>query len=77
MEREMSNDLAEQLEMVTLDKLVAEERAENMQIEIDDQKHKILELESEVALLKNSTRNASMLDTSDTQQVIILCTFQV
>jgi hypothetical protein len=69
MEREMSSDLTQQLEMVTLDKLVAEERAENLQIEIEDQKHKILGLESELALLKNATRNASMLDTSGNQVV--------
>lgn len=65
----MSNDLAEQLEMVTLDKLVAEERAENLQIEIEDQKDKLLALESELVLLKNSTRNASTLDTSSTEMV--------
>lgn len=67
----MSNDLAEQLEMVTLDKLVAEERAENLQAEIEDQKDKLLALESELALLKSGAaiRNTTRIDSSNNQVV--------
>lgn len=61
----MSNDLAEQLEMVTLDKLVAEQRAESLQDDLDRQKDKVLALESELVLLKSSVRNASMLEVSE------------
>jgi dynactin 1 len=69
MEQEMSNDLAEQLEMVTLDKLVAEERSENLQAEIEDQKDKILALESELALIKSGAamRNTTKVDSSNNE----------
>lgn len=72
MEHEMSNNTAEELEMVTLDKLVAEERAENLQAELEDQKDKILALESELALIKSgvTARNTSIiLDSSNNQLV--------
>lgn len=61
--------------MITLDKLVAEERAENLQAEIEDQRDRIMALESELVLLKNgatTTRNTSTLVDSSNNFLVSL-----
>lgn len=55
----MSTDLGEQLELVTLDKLMAEERVEILQAEIEEQKLKIESLESEMQILHAEMQNAT------------------
>ncbi|KAI6216325.1 Dynactin subunit 1 [Aphelenchoides fujianensis] len=58
-EASMSTDLGEQLELVTLDKLMAEERVEILQAENEEQKLKIESLESEMQILHAEMQSAT------------------
>ncbi|KHN85536.1 Dynactin subunit 1 [Toxocara canis] len=57
-EREGVNDIEEQLELVTLDKEMAEERAEMLQAELDAQKDQIQKLEMDLEILRNEMEQA-------------------
>uniref|UniRef100_A0A9J2PEF4 CAP-Gly domain-containing protein n=1 Tax=Ascaris lumbricoides TaxID=6252 RepID=A0A9J2PEF4_ASCLU len=57
-EREGMGDIEEQLELVTLDKEMAEERAEMLQAELDAQKERIQKLEMDLDILRTEMEQA-------------------
>ncbi|KAI6172416.1 Dynactin subunit 1 [Aphelenchoides besseyi] len=63
-EASMSNDLGEQLELVTLDKLMAEERVEMLQAEVEEQKMRMETMESEMQMLKAEMQSLTSTDGS-------------
>ncbi|KAI6197357.1 hypothetical protein M3Y94_01214500 [Aphelenchoides besseyi] len=63
-EAALSNDLNEQLELVNLDKLMAEERVEILQAEVEEQKLRMETMESEMQLLQAEMQSLTSTDGS-------------
>uniref|UniRef100_A0A0N5AAZ2 Dynactin domain-containing protein n=1 Tax=Syphacia muris TaxID=451379 RepID=A0A0N5AAZ2_9BILA len=62
-------EIEERLELVTLDREMAEEKAEILQAELDAQKEKVAELEMELEILKSEMER--QVDTTENQNAVV------
>lgn len=62
---EEMSDTADAIEMATLDKEMAEERAESLQVEVDSLKEKVDELSMDLEILRHEISEKGLLFTWD------------
>lgn len=62
---EEMSDTADAIEMATLDKEMAEERAESLQVEVDSLKEKVDELSMDLEILRHEISEKGLLLTWD------------
>lgn len=62
---EEMSDTADAIEMATLDKEMAEERAESLQVEVDSLKEKVDELSMDLEILRHEISEKGLLSTWD------------
>lgn len=62
---EEMSDTADAIEMATLDKEMAEERAESLQVEVDSLKEKVDELSMDLEILRHEISEKGLLWTWD------------
>lgn len=83
---EEMSDTADAIEMATLDKEMAEERAESLQLEVDSLKERVDELTMDLEILKHeieekgrpkTEHTAGRTSTSDASSVVFLGSSQV
>ena len=66
---EEMSDTADAIEMATLDKEMAEERAESLQLEVDSMKEKVEELTMDLEILKHEIEEKGR----DDNKTLLLC----
>lgn len=69
---EEMSDTADAIEMATLDKEMAEERAESLQVEVDTLKEKVEELSMDLEILRHEISEKGLYATCSLKKVYLL-----
>lgn len=70
---EEMSDTADAIEMATLDKEMAEERAESLQVEVDSLKEKVDELSMDLEILRHEISEKGLYSTHKSSGLSLLC----